>query len=174
MNCGFCVWIASGLDATLNATRTGQRETENWLNKKPKLKPKPKLKFKNTTLKTIVKRTRERESECGRERNTHREWKRAHPHAGLGCDSAREKEGERTSACACWGSCCAAALLIGSTAPFRFLRICFCFCLRCRYCRCLSRVALTAAAGLSDEKEREREREKCLAECSRARRMLER
>lgn len=81
--------------------------------------------------------------------------KESAPACRSGCDSAREKEGERTSACACWGSCCAAALLIGSTAPFRFLRICFCFCLRRRYCRCLSRVALTAAAGLSDEKERE-------------------
>lgn len=171
MNCGFCVWIVSGLDATLNATRTGQRETENWLNKKPKLKPKPKLKFKNTTLKTIVKRTREREWVWERAKHTQR-VKESAPACRSGCDSAREKEGERTSACACWGSCCAAALLIGSTAPFRFLRICFCFCLRRRYCRCLSRVALTAAAGLSDEKKRERG--KCLAECSRARRMLER
>lgn len=76
MNCGFCVWIVSGLDATLNATRTGQRETENWLNKKPKLKPKPKLKFKNTTLKTIVKRTRERVSVGESVTHTERERER--------------------------------------------------------------------------------------------------
>lgn len=55
------------------------------------------------------------------------------------------------SACAHVGG--RAATLIASTAPFRFLLICFCFCLRRSQRRrrcCHSRGGLTTAAAFSD------------------------
>lgn len=169
MNCGFCVWIVSGLDATLNATRTGQRETENWLNKKPKLKPKPKLKFKNTTLKTIVKRTREREWVWERERNTQRVRESA-PACRSGCDSAREREGRADECMRMLGVVLRCRAAHRFNCPFSVFAYLFLF-LSSSSLLSLSFQGWTNYCNGAQWWEREWE---ILAECSRARRMLER